>query len=113
MNGSAGVAQLVEHHLAKVDVEGSNPFARSIRRNAHPIAKQRERLSLMAVQTPTVAGKCYGATSDQPAGRVGPKTGPIKVELYMYQKAVAFEAVFTRMKSGLPSALRSAMPASV
>jgi hypothetical protein len=26
----AGVAQLVEHHLAKVDVEGSNPFARSI-----------------------------------------------------------------------------------
>ena len=24
-----GVAQLVEHHLAKVDVEGSNPFARS------------------------------------------------------------------------------------
>ena len=25
----AGVAQLVEHHLAKVDVEGSNPFARS------------------------------------------------------------------------------------
>ena len=27
---SAGVAQLVEHHLAKVDVEGSNPFARSI-----------------------------------------------------------------------------------
>ena len=28
--GFAGVAQLVEHHLAKVDVEGSNPFARSI-----------------------------------------------------------------------------------
>ena len=27
----AGVAQLVEHHLAKVDVEGSNPFARSIK----------------------------------------------------------------------------------
>ena len=27
--GFAGVAQLVEHHLAKVDVEGSNPFARS------------------------------------------------------------------------------------
>ena len=26
----AGIAQLVEHHLAKVDVEGSNPFARSI-----------------------------------------------------------------------------------
>ena len=26
----AGVAQLVEHHLAKVDVEGSNPFARSM-----------------------------------------------------------------------------------
>ena len=26
----ASVAQLVEHHLAKVDVEGSNPFARSI-----------------------------------------------------------------------------------
>jgi hypothetical protein len=26
----AGVAQLVEHHLAKVDVEGSNPFSRSI-----------------------------------------------------------------------------------
>ena len=25
----ASVAQLVEHHLAKVDVEGSNPFARS------------------------------------------------------------------------------------
>ena len=25
----AGVAQLVEHYLAKVDVEGSNPFARS------------------------------------------------------------------------------------
>jgi hypothetical protein len=30
INLSAGVAQLVEHHLAKVDVEGSNPFARSI-----------------------------------------------------------------------------------
>jgi hypothetical protein len=27
----AGVAQWVEHHLAKVDVEGSNPFARSIK----------------------------------------------------------------------------------
>src|SRR6478609_11030765 len=26
----ASVAQLVEHHLAKVNVEGSNPFARSI-----------------------------------------------------------------------------------
>ena len=26
---NAGVAQLVEHYLAKVDVEGSNPFARS------------------------------------------------------------------------------------
>ena len=26
----AGVAQLVEHHLAKVAVDGSNPFARSI-----------------------------------------------------------------------------------
>ena len=25
----ASVAQLVEHHLAKVDVEGSSPFARS------------------------------------------------------------------------------------
>lgn len=25
----ASVAQMVEHHLAKVDVEGSNPFARS------------------------------------------------------------------------------------
>ena len=25
----ASVAQLVEHHLAKVNVEGSNPFARS------------------------------------------------------------------------------------
>ena len=32
----AGVAQLVEHHLAKVDVEGSNPFARSIKRNSKP-----------------------------------------------------------------------------
>ena len=32
----AGVAQLVEHHLAKVDVEGSNPFARSIKRNLPP-----------------------------------------------------------------------------
>ena len=32
MNTNAGVAQLVEHHLAKVDVEGSNPFARSIAR---------------------------------------------------------------------------------
>ena len=30
ITSSAGVAQLVEHHLAKVDVEGSNPFARSI-----------------------------------------------------------------------------------
>ena len=30
-NAFAGVAQLVEHHLAKVDVEGSNPFARSIK----------------------------------------------------------------------------------
>ncbi len=30
INFHAGVAQLVEHHLAKVDVEGSNPFARSI-----------------------------------------------------------------------------------
>ena len=29
---SASVAQLAEHHLAKVDVEGSNPFARSILR---------------------------------------------------------------------------------
>ena len=27
---SAGVAQLVEHHLAKVDVESSSLFARSI-----------------------------------------------------------------------------------
>ena len=27
--GSAGVAQLVEHYLAKVDVEGSSPFSRS------------------------------------------------------------------------------------
>ena len=26
----AGVAQLVEHYLAKVDVVGSNPIARSI-----------------------------------------------------------------------------------
>ena len=26
----AGIAQLVEHHLAKVDVESSNLFARSI-----------------------------------------------------------------------------------
>ena len=26
----AGVAQLVEHHLAKVDVDSSNLFARSI-----------------------------------------------------------------------------------
>ena len=26
----ASVAQLVEHHLAKVDVVGSNPIARSI-----------------------------------------------------------------------------------
>jgi hypothetical protein len=26
----AGIAQLVEHYLAKVDVEGSNPFSRSI-----------------------------------------------------------------------------------
>ena len=25
----ASVAQMVEHHLAKVDVEGPNPFARS------------------------------------------------------------------------------------
>ena len=33
----AGVAQLVEHHLAKVDVEGSNPFARS---NSLVIGKQ-------------------------------------------------------------------------
>ena len=31
LEGFAGVAQLVEHHLAKVDVEGSNPFARSIK----------------------------------------------------------------------------------
>jgi hypothetical protein len=30
LSRNAGVAQLVEHHLAKVDVEGSNPFARSI-----------------------------------------------------------------------------------
>ena len=30
-NFIASVAQLVEHHLAKVDVEGSNPFARSSR----------------------------------------------------------------------------------
>ena len=33
----AGVAQLVEHHLAKVDVEGSNPFARS---NSLVVGKQ-------------------------------------------------------------------------
>jgi hypothetical protein len=26
----AGVAQLVEHHLAKVAVDGSSPFARSM-----------------------------------------------------------------------------------
>jgi hypothetical protein len=26
----ASVAQLVEHHVANVNVEGSNPFARSI-----------------------------------------------------------------------------------
>ena len=30
MKQNAGVAQLVEHHLAKVAVDGSNPFARSI-----------------------------------------------------------------------------------
>ena len=29
-SSSAGVAQLVEHHLAKVDVESSSLFARSI-----------------------------------------------------------------------------------
>ena len=32
----AGVAQLVEHHLAKVDVEGSNPFARSTKNILEP-----------------------------------------------------------------------------
>jgi hypothetical protein len=32
----ASVAQLVEHHLAKVNVEGSNPFARSIFLNYSP-----------------------------------------------------------------------------
>ena len=32
----AGVAQLVEHYLAKVDVVGSNPIARS---NTAPIVK--------------------------------------------------------------------------
>jgi|RhiMethySRZTD1v2_1073278.scaffolds.fasta_scaffold80755_2 hypothetical protein len=29
-SGRAGIAQLVEHHLAKVDVAGSNPVSRSI-----------------------------------------------------------------------------------
>jgi hypothetical protein len=37
---TAGVAQLVEHHLAKVDVESSSLFARSIffalRKNVTP-----------------------------------------------------------------------------
>jgi hypothetical protein len=33
---SAGVAQLVEHHLAKVDVDSSNLFARSIFQNPRP-----------------------------------------------------------------------------
>jgi len=28
MKSGASVAQLAEHHLAKVDVEGSSPFAR-------------------------------------------------------------------------------------
>src|SRR5436190_10076998 len=31
----AGVAQLVERNLPKVDVEGSNPFARSTRATQH------------------------------------------------------------------------------
>ena len=38
----AGVAQLVEHHLAKVDVEGSNPFARS----TLPFLLSKKRLNL-------------------------------------------------------------------
>jgi hypothetical protein len=31
MTTSAGVAQLVEHHLAKVRVAGSSPVARSVK----------------------------------------------------------------------------------
>lgn len=35
----AGIAQLVERHLAKVNVEGSNPFARSI---SPPVVPRKE-----------------------------------------------------------------------
>ena len=43
----AGVAQLVEHHLAKVAVESSNLFARSIFR-----IKQGQRYSFSRVSKP-------------------------------------------------------------
>ena len=35
-SAGAGVTQLVECDLAKVDVAGSNPVSRSISKNAHP-----------------------------------------------------------------------------
>ena len=55
----------------------------------------------------------YGATSEYPAGSVGPVAVPIFVVSDISQKTVPLVAVFTRMKSGRPSPLISPTPPSV
>ena len=56
----AGVAQLVEHYLAKVDVAGSNPVSRSTEK-AEQHAKS---------QAPPSAGHFIGANVGQFAGQL-------------------------------------------
>ncbi len=43
---NADVAQLVEHHLAKVRVAGSNPVVRSKQSSGHSLQEVLERVSL-------------------------------------------------------------------
>ena len=56
----ASVAQLVEHHLAKVDVEGSNPFARSTL-PAEPEFDRHEGGSTTAGKPPTLGNRASPA----------------------------------------------------
>ena len=65
----AGIAQLVEHHLAKVDVAGSSPVSRSISRYKGGIAKrlrQRSAKPLFTGSNPVAASRVL---DDAPLGQ--------------------------------------------